>query len=100
MPSAASALQAEVDALREELAALRAAPPSAVTPEERAVLRAAVAEYTAGHRSDSTKAPAAGDPEYLRGEYTKALTAYYRAVRAYMRANATQQKETPEDVRP
>jgi len=85
-------LQAEVDGLREELAALRAEPARATTPEERAVLRTAVAEYTAGHRADNS-----ATHEYLRGEYTKALTEHYQAVRAYMR---TRPEETPTDVRP
>jgi hypothetical protein len=80
-------LQAQIDALQEELSALRAAPPAAATPEEQAVLRTARAEYLAGHRADNAKSY-----PVTRGEYRQALYEHYQAVRAYIRAQA---KETP-----
>lgn len=76
--------------------ALRYALPS---PEELEVLRTAVQEYRAGHRSDRA---AARDQAVVytaedRAEYQRALISHYTAVRAYIRTTQAQPKD-PEDV--
>jgi hypothetical protein len=56
------------------------------TPEETEVLRTAVAEYRAGHRSDraAAKDPAVIYTEQDRRAYQQALYEHYQAVRALL----------------
>lgn len=68
-----------------------------LSPEETRVLRSAVAEYRAGHRSDlaAAKDPATTYTSEDRAEYQRALQEHYTAVRALIRATSQQAKETP-----